>query len=361
MAQAGRFVRAAGQQGRPFFHPEADIAGDFFPVLRADQRPHLGVGILRIAHAQAVGALGETFDEFRVDALLNEDARTGGAAFAVDREDGEQRGVERPLDVGVFKDQHRRLAAQFHGEFLQPGAFDDAAAGGGAAGEGDRAYVFMAHQRVAGGGAVALHHVQHPGRNAGLQRQLAQAIGGQRRQFGHLQHRGVAQRQARRGFPGGGHERHVPRRHQRAHPHRLHQRVVEHLVVYRVGLAVHLLAHLGEELEVVRSARDQHIFGLVDRQAGVGGFQFGDLRHVLVDQLAQAAHQARALFHRRVGPLGERLFRRRHRLVYLQLAAGGHLRQQLAVRRVGGGEVLFAGDVLAVDPVVDGFHRRLSS
>ena len=58
---------------------------------------------MRIAHAQTVGALGETFDEFPVDALLNEDARTGGAALAVDREDGEQRGVERPLDVGVFK------------------------------------------------------------------------------------------------------------------------------------------------------------------------------------------------------------------------------------------------------------------
>ena len=42
------------------------------------------------------------------------------------------------------------------------------------------------------------------------------------------------------------------------------------LVVDRVGFAVHLLAHLGEEFEVVRGARNEHVFGLVDRQAGVG-------------------------------------------------------------------------------------------
>jgi hypothetical protein len=61
-----------------------------------------------------------------------------------------------------------------------------------------------------------------------------------------------------------------------------------------------------EEFEVVRGARDQHVFGLVDRQAGIGGFHGGDLRDVLVDQIAQPAHQARALFHRQVSPFRER-------------------------------------------------------
>ncbi len=49
----------------------------------------------------------------------------------------------------------------------------------------------MAHQRVAGGGAIALHHVEHASRDPGFQRQLAQTIGGQRRQLGHFQHRGI--------------------------------------------------------------------------------------------------------------------------------------------------------------------------
>ena len=50
----------------------------------------------------------------------------------------------------------------------------------------------MAHQRVAGGGAVALHHIEYASRDPGFQRQLAQTIGGQRRQLGHFQHCGIA-------------------------------------------------------------------------------------------------------------------------------------------------------------------------
>ena len=82
--QIGRFIRAAGQQGRPFFNAEADIAGNFLPVLLANQRAHLGVRVGRVADAQAVRPLGEAFNELGVDALLNENTRTGCAAFAVD-------------------------------------------------------------------------------------------------------------------------------------------------------------------------------------------------------------------------------------------------------------------------------------
>ncbi len=53
-------------------------------MLLTDKRPNLGIRIVRIAHAQTVGAFGKAFNEFWIDALLNKDARTGGAAFAVD-------------------------------------------------------------------------------------------------------------------------------------------------------------------------------------------------------------------------------------------------------------------------------------
>ena len=72
-------------------------------MLLADKRANLGIRIVRIAHAQTVGAFGKAFNEFRVDALLNKDARTGGAALAVDREDGEQGGVQRAFNIGIFK------------------------------------------------------------------------------------------------------------------------------------------------------------------------------------------------------------------------------------------------------------------
>ena len=72
--QIGRFVRPACQQGGTLFNAEADIAGDFLPVLLADQRPDLGVWIGWVAYPQAVGAFGKTLYEFRVDALLDKDA-----------------------------------------------------------------------------------------------------------------------------------------------------------------------------------------------------------------------------------------------------------------------------------------------
>ena len=81
----------------------------------------------------------------------------------------------------------------------------------GRAGERDRAHVGVRDQRLAGLAAVAVDDVEHAGRDAGLERQLAEARGGQRRQLAHLQHRGVAEREARRDLPGRRHERHVPR------------------------------------------------------------------------------------------------------------------------------------------------------
>ncbi len=84
---AGRsdgFIRAAVQQGG-LFDAEANVAGHFLPVLLANQRADLGVRIRSDRCAQAIGALGEAFNELGVDTLLNKDARAGGAAFAVDQ------------------------------------------------------------------------------------------------------------------------------------------------------------------------------------------------------------------------------------------------------------------------------------
>ena len=111
----------------------------------------------------------------------------------------------------------------------------------------------------------------------------------------------------------------------------------------------------------MRGAGNEHVFGLVDRQAGVGGFHGGDLGHVLVDQIAQAAHQARALLHRQVGPLRKRLFGGGNGLMDFGFAAGGHFCQDLAGGRVSGVEVVAARDVFTVDPMVYLFHFAVSS
>ena len=119
--------------------------------------------------------------------------------------------------------------------FLSPAMRHDPLAGHRAAGEGNRAHVGMPDQRLAGVAAVAVHDVEHTRRHAGIERQRAQPVRGQRRKLRHLQHCGVAEREARRDLPRRGHERHVPRRDQRAHADRLDQRVVEHGAIDRIA------------------------------------------------------------------------------------------------------------------------------
>src|SRR5450830_1630873 len=178
--QVGRTFQATGQQGGAFLDTDLDVAGDLVIVGLSDHRANLGFWVLRVADDQALGAGGKLGDELRVDAFLNEDPATGGAAFTVEREDGEQCRVEGAVQVGVFEDQHRRLAAQFHGVLFQAGGLHDFLAGGGAAGEGDRPHVGVPDQCVTGRGAVALDDVEHALGNTGLDGQTPQFIGSQR-------------------------------------------------------------------------------------------------------------------------------------------------------------------------------------
>ena len=165
--------------------------------------------------------------------------------------------------------------------FFRPAALHDAVAGDGRAGEGDGAHVRMLAQRLADLGAVAVHDVEHAGRDAGLERELAEARRGERRQLAHLQHRGIAEGERRRDLPGRRHEGHVPWRDQRAHADRLKQRVVE-VRGRRVGVSVDAHAHLGEVVEVVGRARYQLLGGLGDRLAGVLRLGAGQLRYARV-------------------------------------------------------------------------------
>ncbi|MNY28090.1 hypothetical protein D3C86_1620440 [compost metagenome] len=100
-----------------------------------DHRADLGFRVLRVADDQAFGASGKLGDKLRVNAFLDKDSATGGAALSVEREDSEQRRVECALKVRVFENQHRRLAAQFHGVLFQSGGLHDFLAGSGAAGK----------------------------------------------------------------------------------------------------------------------------------------------------------------------------------------------------------------------------------
>ncbi|MCY1544535.1 hypothetical protein D9M68_804280 [compost metagenome] len=123
-------------------------------------------------------------------------------------------------------------------------------------------------------------------------------------------------------------------------------------------MAIHARAHLGEEIEVLGGARNQLLARLRNRQAGIARFQLGQHRHVLVDQLAQPAHQAGAFLRGRASPLGEGVGRGRDGRIDFGLAAGGHFFDSLARGRVEGSEAVRAVDLPAVDPVLDA-HAQL--
>ena len=80
--------------------------------------------------------------------------------------------------------------------FLSPAALHDPVAGRGRPGERDRGTSGCAAQRLACLLAVAVDDVQHAGRDAGLERELAEQRCGHRRQLAHLQHRRVAEGEA---------------------------------------------------------------------------------------------------------------------------------------------------------------------
>ncbi len=201
-------------------------------------------------------ALGKLFRKIRVNRPLHQDARSGGAALPIVGEDHEQCGIQRTRDIGVVEHHEGALAAQLHRELLQARRLDDAVADDSRTGEGDRAHVGVPAQRLARLRTIAVDDIEHAGGDSRLQGELPETGRGERGQFAHLQHRGIAERERGRHFPGRGHERHVPRRDQRANPHRVEQRVVE---VRRrwVRVPVHAHAHLGEVVEVVGRARHE--------------------------------------------------------------------------------------------------------
>ena len=109
----------------------------------------------------------------------------------------------------------------------------------------------VAHERVAGGLALAGDHVEHAGRED-VGGQLGQPQRGQRGELARLEDEGVAGGERGPELPGRHVERVVPRRDADAHAERVaaqHRGVV--LEVLAGGLGLHGAGRPGEEPEVV--------------------------------------------------------------------------------------------------------------
>ena len=206
--------------------------------------------------------------------------------------------VHGVVEIGVVEDDVGALAAEFQADRDQVGrggAGDDPA-GGRLAGEGDPVDAGMLGQRGAGrAGAVAVQDVEHPRRQAGLQRQPGHQRRGRRGVLGRLEHHRVAPGQRRSDLPRLEHQREVPRRDRGDHAGRLEPGVGVVAAVHRQRLAGGEPGVVGEEPVVRRGARHVLATGVADRLAHVGGVGQRERVGVGLDQVGEPVQQRAAL------------------------------------------------------------------
>lgn len=201
---------AAGHQVGALFAAGGDQEVDVLAVLRRHQRPELGAFLGAGAEPQAFEAAGELVDELLLAFAVDVEARVGRADLAgVERRPGE---VARDggVDVGVGRDDARRLAAELQGEPLEVGRRarrGDQLPDGRRAGVGEVVdAVVLAEHRA--DGAVSGDEVDDTRRDPGFVGQFDQADAGQGRDLARLDHHGVAggeqpARASRRGSSAG--------------------------------------------------------------------------------------------------------------------------------------------------------------
>jgi hypothetical protein len=121
----------------------------------------------------------------------------------------------------------------------------------------------------------------------------------QRRVFRRLEHQGVAGGQGRGDFPGGHHDRVVPRRNRGDHANRIathHAGVARQVFAAELaGLAAH---GAGEEPEHIDRGAQVVLTGQVQRLAAVQGFETGEQVGVFFDGVGDVQQQVRALLRR---------------------------------------------------------------
>jgi len=205
----------------------------------------------------------------------------------------------------------------------------------------------VAAQRLPGHGAQARHHVEDAGGNAGLFRQRRQPDGRQRGLFGRFQDDAVARRQRGRHFPGGHHQRVVPRHHGGDHAQRFARDGGQRVRAGRGDLVVDFVDGFGVPGVAARGLRHIESQRVADGLAHVQRFQQRQFFGVFVDQAGQAQQAFLALARGQLAPDAgfERAARGGHGAVYIGLAASGYVGQPPAVDGAGGGERSAVGGV----------------
>src|SRR5690606_2026345 len=243
---------ATGQHLGAFANGIFDVLLDLGDSLAIDQRTGGGAVFQAVTNLQLGHCGGQLLGERVVDAVLYVDTVGADACLAIVAVLGDDRALDRLVQVGVVEHDERGVATQFQGNLLDVlGAFfHQLATDFGRAGEGQLAYQGVAGQLAADFASAAGNHAQHASRDAGAVGQLDQGQGGVRGLRSRLEHHGAASGQGRAGFTGDHGGREVPRGDGRGNADRLLDDDQAFIwLMPRDGVTVDALGFFGEPLD----------------------------------------------------------------------------------------------------------------
>ena len=175
---AGRDRLTALVQRHAFRERRLDEAEHLLVVVRADQCAHARGRVERITGRHGTGAGDQTRHEVIEDGLIDIQARTGDADFALIDEDGIGGGASGLVQVrAIGEHDMRRLAATLQPHTLEVGVAGiahEALAGRGGTGEGQRIDFHVQAERLTRHRAQARRDVEHARRDAGFIGQCCQ-------------------------------------------------------------------------------------------------------------------------------------------------------------------------------------------
>jgi len=336
-AAGARHRRARLVQRRAFLQPGIDQVADALQLHRVDDGAHVDRLVERIAEPKRLHARRQLRDEALVDALLDEEPRSGAADLALVQPDRVDHPFDRRVEIGIVEDDEGRLAAELQRQALAGagGRLADFPPDLGRAGEGDLGDARMGDDRLAGA-AIAGDDVDHACRQAGLPAHLGKEQRGERGELGGLQNHRIAEGDRRRDLPSEHQEREIPRDDLPADAERL-----------AVGkLRVHELRPTGMVVEVPGDERDVDVARLADGLAVFHRLDDREETAVALDQAGErveilgpfVARQRRPCRLRPRGGLDRGIDVRGRRLC--------HARKNLAGGRRDGLEALAAGRLL---------------
>ena len=325
-------IRAAGDELGALFHALGDQGLDLVVLDLADDRAD---GDALLSRRADDGRFGGGLGDFQGAGVSGRGHQHPGrcvAGLAAVEEALPGAGLDRPVDVGVFEHDVRRLAAELLGHALDRvgGGLGHRAAGAGGAGERHHVDPGVGRHRGADLGALAVDQVEDAGRDARVVQDLGEQDRVQRGDLTRLEHHRAARGERRGDLAGDLVDRPVPGRDQAADADRFLDDVgraacLDELVVLEHGESAGEVAHARRRLRGLREpGRRAHLRG-----DGLG--------HLTDPRLVAGDDPAEKLGPLLAAGLGERLeggLRRGHGAVDVGRAAEADPADRLFRRRV---------------------------